>query len=297
MRVFVTVVETGGFASAASALGLPRPRVTLAIKGLEETVGARLLNRTTRSMSLTPQGAVFLDRSRRLMAEADDALSLFGGGAARGELRVELPVALARALITPRLGEFVRRYPAIRLSVGVSDASVDLVAAGVDCAVRLGPLPDSSLVGRRIASLPMVTCAAPDYLRACGIPLSLEDLQHHRAVSYVHGSGRRVMDWRFQIGDEERSVRMRDAILVNDTDAFLQCGLAALGLMQALGITVAPHLETGSLVAILEQHRPPVRPVWVLYPDRRLLAPQLQAFVDWVTDLISQASGPWIIGV
>ncbi|WP_205880475.1 LysR family transcriptional regulator [Lichenicoccus roseus] len=294
MRVFVTVVETGGFASAASALGLTRPHVTLAIRRLEETVGARLLHRTTRSMSLTAEGGLFLDRSRRLLTDADDARSLFGGGAARGGLRVDLPVALAKALVAPRLGEFIRRYPEIRLSLGVSDATVDLVAAGVDCAVRLGELSDSSLVGKRIASLAMVTCAAPAYLEEHGTPTTVEDLQAHRAVSYCHGSERRVMEWRVRCAGEERTLRMRDAVLVNDTDAFLACGLAGVGLMQALGITVAPHLKTGALSEILNSYRPSARSVWVLHPSRRLPSPQLQAFVDWLTEIMSEASSSWV---
>jgi LysR family transcriptional regulator for bpeEF and oprC len=296
MQVFVCVVEHGSFASAAKVLGIARPNVTNAIQGLEGDVGARLLHRTTRSMTLTTEGEGFYDRAIQILGDVADAKVLYRSKdmAPRGRLRVDLPTALALPVIIPRLPEFVALFPDVEVILGVSDQPADLIAEGIDCVVRLGALPNSSMVGRRIASANMVNCAAPAYLSRHGTPRSLADLRTHRAVNFFSGHDRRTIDWHYLVGNEERAIKMRPALSVNDTEAFLRAGLAGFGLMQALGVTVEEHLAAGELVEILPDVRPNSRPISILYPSKAHLAPQVRAFIEWVSDAFARSASRWL---
>ena len=292
LRIFVAVVDKGSFARAAEALRVGRPSVTNAVATLEDSIGARLLHRTTRRSSLTGEGELFYERALQILGDVDTARNLFGGSgqAPRGRLRVDIPVALAKPLIIPRLPDFVRRYPDIEIILGVSDHPIDLLAEGVDCVLRVGELAESSLISRVIAQVGMVTCAAPAYLAAHGTPQSVEDLAAHRAVTYFAGRGRHTIDWRLIAGGQERTIKMRPAILVNDTEAFVACGLAGLGLVQAIRAGVREHLDSGRLVEVLPELEVPSRPVSILFPNRHHLAPQVRSFIDWVSGVFATPS-------
>ncbi|MDF3808683.1 LysR family transcriptional regulator [Rhodopseudomonas sp. BAL398] len=291
LRIFVAVADNGSFARAAAALRMARPSVTNAVSALEASIGARLLQRTTRRSSLTAEGELFYERATQILTDVAGAQNLFGGSGQvpRGRLRVDIPVALAKPLIIPRLPEFTERYPDIEIILGVSDQPVDLVAEGVDCVVRLGELAASSMISRVVARVPMVSCAAPVYLAAHGVPKTMEDLSAHRAVTYFTGRGRSTIDWQLIANGEERSIRMRSAILVNDSEAFVACALAGLGLIQALRATVAEQLENGQLVEILPQVQTVQRAVSIMYPNRQYLAPQVRAFIDWISAVFKES--------
>lgn len=284
LRIFVTVADNGSFARAAAALRMGRPSVTNAISALEASIGVRLLHRTTRRLSLTGEGELFYERGTQILADVAGAQNLFGGSGQlpKGRLRVDIPVALAKPFIVPRLPDFTARYPDIEIILGVSDHPVDLLAEGVDCVVRLGELAASSMISRVVAHVPMVSCAAPSYLAAHGVLNTIEDLSAHRAVMYFAGHGRSTIDWQFIADGEERSIRMRSAILVNDSEALIACALAGLGIIQALHAGVAGQLETGRLVEILPHIKTVRRPVSIMYPNRQYLAPQVRAFIDWI---------------
>ncbi|WP_213979411.1 LysR substrate-binding domain-containing protein [Sphingomonas sp. dw_22] len=287
LRIFVAVADNGSFARAAAALRMARPGVTNAVSALEASIGVRLLHRTTRRSSLTGEGELFYERASQILADVAGAQNLFGssGQAPKGRLRVDIPVALAKPLIIPRLPEFMERYPDIEIILGVSDQPVDLLAEGVDCVVRLGELSASSMISRVVAHVPMVSCASPYYLDARGVPKTVEDLSAHRAVTYFAGRGRSSIDWHFVVDGEERPVRMRSSILVNDSEALVACALAGLGMIQALQAGVADHLETGRLVEILPHLKSVRRSVSVMYPNRQYLAPQVRAFIDWISTI------------
>lgn len=292
LRIFVSVVDNGSFARAAGALRLGRPVVTNAVAALETSVGARLLHRTTRRSSLTGEGEIFYERASQILVDLDEAQNLFGGAgqAPRGRLRVDIPVALARPFIIPRLPSFAARYPDVEIIMGVSDQPVDLLAEGVDCVLRMGELSGSSMVSRVVARVHMVTCASPSYLAAYGTPRTVHDLAAHRAVTYFSGRGRAVMDWHFMEGGAERTLRMRPAVLVNDSEAFIACAVAGLGMVQAIGAGVVEHLEAGRLVEVLPDLRTVRRPVSIMYPNRQHLAPQVRAFIDWITEVFAVAT-------
>lgn len=291
LRIFVAVVDHGGFARAADALRLGRPSVTNAVSALEASIGVRLLHRTTRRSSLTSEGEMFYGRATQILTDLAAAQNLFGGPghAPKGRLRVDIPVALAKPFIIPQLPEFTAAYPGIEIVLGVSDQPVDLLAEGVDCVVRLGELSSSSMMSRVVAHIGMVSCAAPSYLAKHGTPENIHDLSDHHAVTYFAGNGRQVIDWHLIQDGEERHIRMRSAILVNDSEAQVACALAGLGMIQVLRATVADHLDVGRLVEVLKDVQTIPRPVSIMYPNRQHLAPQVRVFIDWISAIFTRA--------
>ena len=197
-------------------------------------------------------------------------------------------MALAKPYIIPHLPDFTHRYPDVDIILGVSDQPVDLLAEGVDCVLRLGELSASSMISRVVAQVGMINCAAPSYLSTYGIPQTIEDLSAHRAVTYFAGRGRRTMDWHFVEGGEERTIRLRPEILVNDFEAFIACALAGLGMIQAPRLGVQEHLGSGRLVEVLPGLETLPRPVSIMYPNRQHLAPQVRTFIDWVTGIFAK---------
>lgn len=289
MQVFVSVIETGSFTKAAQALDLHRPAVSKTIQLLEQQLGGRLLNRTTRQVSLTPDGEAFYERCKSLLADVSETMSSLGNRPARlsGKLRVDMPVSLAKLLIIPSLMDFQGLYPGIELTIGASDKPIDMLSEGVDCVVRMGELEDSSLIASSIGYLPMVTCAAPSYIERYGTPQSLADLGTHRAVNYFSGNNPRPMEWLFKVDRQVKAMRLESGIRVNDTEAFVASALAGFGLLQGLEISVRSHLQDGSLVQVLSDYEVPAKRVSILYPHRELLPPKVEVFIEWLKALMT----------
>jgi len=287
MQVFVRVAEAGSFTRAADRLQLPRATVSTAIQQLEAELGARLLQRTTRKVQLTHDGAAYYERCLRLLADLEEADALFrqGHGAPKGKLRIDVPGRLGRLVLAPALPDFFQRYPDIELELGVTDRPVDLVQEGVDCVVRVGELEDSGLVARRIGLLQVANCASRDYLDAHGRPQRVEELEQHWAVRYASPLNGRVEDWEYMVDSERRTLPMRSHVTVNSAEAYIACCLAGLGLIQipAYDLRVDPALAT--LEEVLPQWRAAPLPISVLYPHRRHLSRRVQAFVDWAQAL------------
>lgn len=288
MTIFIEVAEQGSFARAADSLHLHRPAVTKAIQQLEDELGAKLLHRTTRRISLTSEGELFLQRAKMLLHEVDDVLASFSPTRPpRGRLRVDTPLSLAHAVLIPSLSTFQEQYPDIELELTSSDHRVDMVAEGIDCVIRMGELQDSTLVSRRLGDAKLVTCAAPAYLQKYGIPKSPDDLAGHKAVMFFTGHSRVVMDWRFEKEGVPLTVRPARTMLVDNSDILLSCGLSGLGMLQGIHAVLAPHLASGKLVEVLAEFTTASKPVSVLYPDRRYLAPKVRVFVDWLSELFA----------
>ncbi|MBO1358279.1 LysR family transcriptional regulator [Acetobacter sacchari] len=296
LRIFVGVAEQRSFARTAEALRLTRPGVTSAINALEDSVGVRLLHRTTRRVLLTGEGEQLYERAIQLLADVDDAQGLFGGSGERprGRLRVDIPVAIAKPFIIPALPDFIRSYPDIEVILGVSDQPVDLLVDGVDCVIRLGKLPESSMVGRVIAQMTIAICGSPEYLARYGFPKTFSDLVNHRAVNYFSGRGHRPMPWQIPDRDGVREITLKSGVLVNDTEAFIASALAGMGLAQGPGACMADHLETGKLVEVLPEERKLRRPLSIMYPARRHLAPRVRAFIEWSEHIMTCQKSEWI---
>ena len=296
MQVFARVAEACSFTRAADALQISRPQVTRAIQELESSLGVRLFQRTTRTVRLTSEGERFRERVSTILGEVAEATAMFAspGSSLRGRLRVDIPTAFSQPGLIDSLRAFNTRYPAIELALGVTDRTVDLVAEGVDCVLRIGELPSSSLVARRIGLATMVTCAAPRYLEEYGEPKALGDLGTHLGVTFLSGKDQRPQAWQFKDNHREHAHISRQGITVNESNAYVQCGVAGFGILQAPGIALERFLSDGTLVEILRPYRPRPRPVSVLYPSRSHVAPQVEAFVEWIREVFPKLYGRWL---
>lgn len=300
MNIFVTVADVGSFTRAAEVLQMSRPQATLAVQELETQLGARLLHRTTRKVSLTAEGEAFHARARDILASVTSATTMFGrspGGALGGRLRVDLPSVFGQPRFMAALAEFTTLHPGIDLALGVSDRLVDLVAEGVDCAVRIGELASSSLVARRIGALELVTCAAPAYLASHGTPTDPDALGAHRGVRFLSGGSRRPMPWLFRSAEPEgaeRRITVRGSLSVNEAHAYVNAAVAGFGIVQLPGILVERELAAAELVEILAAHRPAPWPVSVVCPSRAHQAPQVGAFIDWLAGRLPQVFPRWV---
>ncbi|MDQ2080747.1 LysR family transcriptional regulator [Xanthobacteraceae bacterium Astr-EGSB] len=290
MSVFIRVVEAGSFAGAADGLGMPRSTVTTAVQALEGHLKVRLLNRTTRKLSPTPDGEAYYERCRHLIADLEDLESSLAEASRkpRGQLRVDAPANIARPLLIPEIGAFHARYPDVELIFGLSDRRIDLVAEGLDCVIRIGEMEDSSLISRRVGTYHRVACASPAYLSRYGEPRDMDDLRRHKAVNYISWRTGRVFPWEFVVGSTNVDVRMRGPIAVNDADAYVACGLQGLGLIMPPLFMARGHLDSGALVAVLPHHTLRSLPISIVYPENRLLSPKVRVFADWVTEVIAR---------
>ena len=288
MRAFVRVAELASFTRAAESLGQPKASVSLLVQQLENQLGARLLHRTTRRVSLTQDGQVCYERCKDLLADAEEIEAMFQLDASqlRGRLRVDMNQAVARDLVLPQLAEFLRAHPQLQLELSCTDHRVDLIREGFDCVVRVGGQIDPGLIARPLGQMEQINCASPAYLQRFGTPRNLEDLAVHRLVHYVPNLGARTVGWEYQQDGEARSLEMPGALTVNSTDAYSQACLAGLGLIQVPRVGVLPYLADGRLLEVLPEYRAAPMPVFLLYPHRRNLSKRVQVFMDWLAGLV-----------
>lgn len=291
LQVFVRVAETGSFTRAADRLGLPRASVSTAVQQLETRLGSRLLHRTTRRVGLTPDGEVMLERARALVADMEDMEQQFlpARGQVSGRLKVDVPSRIARRLIAPALPGFFALHPAIELELGSSDRAVDLVLEGIDCALRVGPLANSSLVARPLGHFTLINCASPAYLERHGTPRTPADLPEHVAVNYASPTSGRAAPWEWLRDGETSTLRMRSQVAANNAETYIACALAGLGLIQIPAYDVREHLTAGELVEVLPDARAEPLPVQLVYPHRRNLSRRMQAFVGWLETVLADA--------
>ncbi|MFM9925975.1 LysR family transcriptional regulator [Variovorax sp. H27-G14] len=292
MKVFLRVVEANSFVRAAESLSLPTSSVTESVKALEKHLKARLLNRTTRSLSLTPAGELYVLRCREILDLIETTENSLNQSAQKpeGRLRVDMPSGIAHSVILPNLKEFIDRFPGIYLNIGVNDRQVDLIQDGVDCVIRTGKLQNSTLVARRIKDFNWVTCGSPSYLERHGIPNVLEDLSTHNSVHYLSNTNRHGNEFLFLKNHEKVVVPMNGAMAVNETELYLKLCLEGYGLVQIAEILAIEHLRADRLVEVLSNFRPAPVPVSLVYPNQKLLSPATRAFADWAIELFSRSS-------
>lgn len=285
MQVFVRIAERGSFTQAADDLQLPRATVSNLIQRLEARLGVRLLERTTRTVRLTPDGEAYRQRCVGLLADLEEADGLFRQAEPKGLLRVNLQGTLARRFVVPALPAFLARHPQLELQIGEDDRLVDLVREGVDCVLRAGQLRDSSLVARRVAQLPQVTCASAAYLAQFGEPRTLSDLAGHRAVNYLSSATGQALPLEFTVNAELRTLDLPGPVSVTGADVYAGAAIAGLGLVQVPRYRVADELASGQLREVLADLPPPPLPVSVLYPQSRRLSVRVRAFTQWLAEL------------
>ncbi|MGY2199516.1 LysR family transcriptional regulator [Pseudomonas gingeri] len=290
LRTFIRVTELSSFTLASESLGLPRSSVSEHIQALEELLGTRLLQRTTRKVQATQDGLVLYERSKDLLSHMDELEGLFRQDAAllSGRIRFDMPSVMARRVIMPRLPEFMARHPRIELEISSTDRRVDLLGEGFDCVLRVGAQPDQSVVARHVSSLQMVNCASPAYLRRHGTPLTPEDLAGHRLVHYVGVLGSRSAGFEYLHNGKRVQVPMDGSVTVNSTDCYESACLGGFGLIQAPRHGVRKHLDSGELVAVLPDYLPAPLEVSLLYAQQRHLPRRVRVFMEWLVTLADE---------
>lgn len=293
IRIFARVVETGGFGRAAQSLHMPNATVSKWIKALEVHLGVKLLERSTRSVSVTTDGAAYYERTRHLLSELDDIESTLGRDQAspRGALRIDTGGSTASGLLIPALPDFCARYPDIQVHLSVTDRTVDLVADNIDCAIR-SSANDPALVTRAIGQLAWTTCASPAYLARYGTPHHPRDIVTNKmpVVGYFAAGSGQVQPLHFRDGDEALVLDgVRNDVLVSESNAHLATALAGLGLIHTVDFMVRPHIDQQQLVAILVDWRPAPLDVYIAYPPSRRYSTKVRVFVDWVSAIFAAA--------
>jgi DNA-binding transcriptional LysR family regulator len=288
MSIFVQVVEQRSFTKAADVLQLHRPAVSKFIQQLEDDLGVKLLHRTTRSLSITVAGEEVYQRAKELLNDVSDMIATVSPNQPpHGRLRISVPLALSHTILIPSLSEFQALYPQIEIVLIASDRLTDLISEGIDCVIRLGELIDSSFICRRIGEVQMATCATPSYLEKYGIPLTPDDLAHHKAINFFSENSREVMDWKFVMDGKVVSRRPGSNLLVNNSDVLLSCGLAGMGILHALRTALEPYIHSGKLTELFTDYVTVTKPVSILYPDRRYLSPTVRVFIEWFSEVFA----------
>lgn len=289
IAAFVRVVEAHSFAAAARQLELSASGVSRAVSRLEASLGVRLLARTTRSLNITEEGRAFYERCRRILADLAEATETVGEAREhpRGRLRIAAAMSVGRALVLPHLPEFHERYPDIRLEMVLGDRTLDMVEEGIDCALRVGELADSSMVARRIGQFRTLTCASPGYLKKHGRPDTLDDLGRHHCIGYVKPV-RGVISWDFQTPKGRTSIDVAPMLALNDAESVIQAGVLGLGIIQTGYAVAATYLKHGKLVPVLEDFETSGPEMWMVYPQRRHLSSRVQVFIDWISEVFER---------
>ena len=293
MRVFVRVVEAGTFTSAADSLRMPKPTVTKLVQGLENHLRIKLLNRTTRRVSVTPDGSAYFERVVRLLGDLDDIESsvTHAKERPRGRLRVDAGAAVTTYIVLPALPEFLAKYPEIAVECGVSDRPADLIGDNVDCVLRAGPLLEPSLVARHIGDLRWMTCATPAYFREHPRPTHPTDLESgHVLAGYFFPRSGRMRPLMFERDGKRIEIAPSPRVAVNDSAAHFASLRAGLGLGQLISFMVSASGATAEFVPVLADWQPAPLPVHVLYPANRHLSTKVRVFVDWIAEVFSRSA-------
>ncbi|WP_457279192.1 LysR substrate-binding domain-containing protein [Polaromonas sp. P5_D5] len=290
MQAFVRVVEAGTFTKAADSMGMPKPTVTRLIQTLEQSLDTKLLNRTTRKVTVTADGAAYYERAGRLLGEMEELESSMSRAKAspRGRLKVDIPSSLGLAVVIPALPDFYARYPDIQLELGVSDRPIDILAENVDCVIRGGQITDQSLVARRIGEFYLMSCASPAYLKRHGVPQHPRELQAHKLIRYFSPRDGKLYTVNLQKDGEVVEIGGHHQLSVNDSNAGVAAALAGLGILQTLTFLVQHHISSGALEPLFNGWCSEAKPIHVVYPPNRHLSNKVRVFVDWIADLFAK---------
>lgn len=282
LQVFVRIAETGSFSAAARDLGLSKSAASKKLAALEDRLGARLFNRTTRRLSLTEAGIDFLERAQRILAELEEAEQAAGRltDEPRGVLRVNAPMSFGIQHVAPALADFMTRYPDLAVTLDLDDRRVSLIEEGYDVAVRIADLPDSSLVARKLAPARRVVCASPAYWAEHGLPVHPRELAHHNCLIYAYLPTQN--DWRFRGPSGPLTVRVAGNLKANNGDVLREAALAGLGVCLAPTFLVGDDLRAGRLGTALDSFADDSLAIYAVYPHRRHLSAKVRAFVDFL---------------
>jgi DNA-binding transcriptional LysR family regulator len=287
-EIFLAILDTGSLAAAGRKLKRSPPAITRGLAILEERLGTRLVERTTRQLAPTEAGKRLADQARRLLADYDAAMREDSDAPLRGLLRVTAPSVFGRRHVAPLVNAYLDRYPSMQVELILNDRNLELIDEGLDVAIRIGPLADTGMVARQVGEVRRILVASPDYLARHGTPASIDDLSQHEII---FGSGvSKSPEWRFRQGGRERLVHLTPRLLVNDVESVLMAVRAGRGIARLLSYQPAEEIAAGTLVRLLAESEPPALPVHVVVASKRHMAPKLRAFLDHAVDSLQQLS-------
>ncbi|NUP13998.1 MAG: LysR family transcriptional regulator [Polyangiaceae bacterium] len=291
LQAFVRVVEAGSFTKAAQTLHVSKTTVTQLVQQLETRLRVKLLNRTTRQVKVTADGAAYYERVVRLLAELEDADTSLSSASAspRGRLRVDVPSPLALKILVPALPAFHARFPDIQLDLGVSDRMVDLIGDNVDCVLRGGELADSSLIARRIGELKLGVYASPRYIERAGMPVHPRELEdsHHRVVGFLSVRTGKIAPLVLHDRGERLEIQGRYVVALDDGNAYLAAGLSGMGILWLPRYMADAHVARGELVPLFDGWQSDPMPMYVAFPPNRHISAKLRVFIAWVGELMA----------
>jgi LysR family transcriptional regulator for bpeEF and oprC len=291
--VFLKVVETLNFSETARALGVTTAAVSATIKRLEQKVGVRLLNRTTRSVLPTPEGLEFYQRCKQIVADLEQAEINVGssGTLPSGNLRIGAPLGLGRIWLIPHLSEFVTAYPSVSLEIALGDIFAASSRELFDAVIHVGEIQPSRMIVRKLASVDYVVCASPDYLRKKGRPQNPGDLKSHACLSYRRPRNGLIRQWRFQRGRSVQRLTPSNGLTFGSGDALVAAAKGGMGLVQVAEYYTSPEFEAGTLVEVMKSYKTHAYDISIVFQQRRSIAPRLRVFVDFVVDVFGHS--PW----
>ncbi len=295
LLLVVELARAGGMSAAARELDVTPAAVSKRLAQIEARLGVRLFNRSTRRLSLTAEGEVYLENARRILGEIDDLDALIASrqAAPRGLLKVNAPLGFGRSYIAPAIAEFAQKYPEVSLQLQLTDRPADFVRDAFDVAVRFGDLPDTSLIARKIAPNRRLVCASPVYLKKHGTPATPHDLARHQCIVLRQNEAAYGL-WRFTRGRRSETVKVRGNLSSNDGEVTLTWGLAGLGILQRAEWDLARYLRSGRLVQVLQDYALPQADIYAVFPERHHLSAKVRVFVDFLVAYFGEGSeGRW----
>jgi LysR family transcriptional regulator for bpeEF and oprC len=297
LMIFVQAAKHLSFSGAARQLGMSPSAVSRAVQRLEDRLGTRLLNRTTRSLSLTEDGARFYESCWQILSDLDEAeLALsHSQSVPSGVLRLNLIPSMGRMHLVPALAQFAKQYPDLKLEISLSDRRVDLIESRIDAVVRVGMSPDSTLIMHPLATARSVVCASPQYFERWGIPKTPEDLQHHCCINHVVQQTGRIREWQFQRNGQSISLDVSGTFTIDHAETATEAAIAGAGIIQLYNFVVGSAIKAGQLVPILQDYAPPGVPIAVIYTQKRYLSAKVKVFVEFITDLMVQLKRDCIV--
>ncbi|WP_049623234.1 LysR family transcriptional regulator [Frateuria defendens] len=290
MRLFVETLDAASFTAAAERLGLSKQFVSKRVMALEDRLGVRLLNRTTRKLRATELGLAYYERARQILEAVEDAEQTIArqNAAPRGTLRLSAPMSFGTMHLSPAIPRFLAAHTEVAIELDLNDRTVDLVGEGYDMAVRIGTLADSSLIARNIAPVEVVTCASPDYLARRGAPRTPEALRQYDCLLYGHGKS---VEWPFTVHGKTQAFPVTGRLLANNGEVVRDAAIAGLGLVHLPTFIVGEALRAGQLATVLDDYRPPVAAIYAVYPQHRQSSLAIHAFVDFLRSTFAVPAG------
>ncbi len=292
LLAFARVVEHGSFAAAARTMNLSPAAIGQSVARLEDFLGVRLLNRTTRTMSLTPEGRMLIERARGPLSEIDEISRIFEErrGTVSGPLRISAPVGVARHQLVPLIANFSALHPAVQVELDATDEVRDFAEGSIDVSIRIQRPSDSSIIARPIADLQALTLASPQYLKTAGVPTEPRELAQHRCIGYRYPSTGRIADLHFRAGGKDLTLPVQPWLVVNDVEAACELAASGLGIVQPPGNYAADHLANRRLSPILSRFVATPWRVYLCYPNRSKLPLRVRAFIDYARDHLKQVN-------